>query len=168
MAKCQGNRLARRGFLGMGLASGLGIGLADLFQLQALRANEAVTHGSGATAKSLIHIFLPGGAPHQEMFDPKPFAPIEYRGDLGVVATNTGDVFSSAMPQLASIADKITVIRSMTHPDAAHERGTHQMFTGYTPSPALLYPSMGSVVSKEFGPRNNLPPYVCIPSMPTY
>ena len=54
----------------------------------------------------------------------------------------------------------------MTHGEAAHERGTHNMFTGYRPSPALQFPSMGSVVSHEFGPRNNLPPYVCIPSMP--
>jgi hypothetical protein len=55
----------------------------------------------------------------------------------------------------------------MTHGEAAHERGTHNMFTGYRPSPALTFPSMGSVVSHEFGPRNNLPPYVCIPSLPT-
>jgi hypothetical protein len=54
----------------------------------------------------------------------------------------------------------------MTHGEAAHERGTHNMFTGYRPSPALQYPSMGSVVSHEFGPRNNLPPYVCVPSLP--
>src|SRR5690606_36400914 len=66
----------------------------------------------------------------------------------------------------ANIADKITVVRSMTHGEAAHERGTHNMFTGYRPSPALQYPSMGSVISHEFGPRNNLPPYVCVPSVP--
>ena len=54
----------------------------------------------------------------------------------------------------------------MTHGEAAHERGTHNMFTGYRPSPALQYPSMGSVVSHEFGPQNNLPPYVCIPNQP--
>jgi len=55
----------------------------------------------------------------------------------------------------------------MTHGEAAHERGTHNMFTGYRPSPALTFPSMGSVVSHELGVRNNLPPYVCVPSMPT-
>jgi hypothetical protein len=64
------------------------------------------------------------------------------------------------------MADKFAVIRSMTHGEAAHERGTHNMFTGYKPSPALQYPSIGSVVSHEFGPRNNLPPYVCIPDVP--
>ena len=55
---------------------------------------------------------------------------------------------------------------SMTHGEAAHERGTHNMFTWYRPSPALQYPSLGSVVSHEYGPKNNLPPYVCIPSIP--
>jgi hypothetical protein len=54
----------------------------------------------------------------------------------------------------------------MTHGEAAHERGTHNMFTGYRPSPALQYPSIGSVISHEFGPRENLPAYVCIPSVP--
>jgi hypothetical protein len=70
------------------------------------------------------------------------------------------------MVKTAEIADKICVIRSMTHGEAAHERGTHNMFTGYRPSPALQYPSMGSVVSHEYGPRQNLPPYVCIPNQP--
>ena len=68
------------------------------------------------------------------------------------------------MPQIVQIADKLTVVRSMSHGEAAHERGTHNMFTGYRPSPALVFPSMGSVVSHEYGPRNNLPPYVAIPN----
>src|SRR5262249_39018376 len=78
-----------------------------------------------------------------------------------------GVQFNECLKQTAGLADKITVCRSMTHGEAAHERGTHNMFTGYRPSPAIIFPSMGSVVSHEFGPRNNLPPYVCIPSMPT-
>ena len=73
-------------------------------------------------------------------------------------------VVSAENVAIAPLADKMTVIRSMSHGEAAHERGTHNMFTGYRPSPALLYPSMGSVVSHEFGPRKNLPPYVCIPN----
>jgi hypothetical protein len=70
------------------------------------------------------------------------------------------------MKQTAQVADKITVVRSMSHGEAAHERGTHNMFTGYRPSPALVFPSMGSIVSHEFGPRKSLPPYVCIPGQP--
>ena len=93
---------------------------------------------------------------------------IEYRGEMGVIPTKLeGVFFNEHLKQTAQVADKITVCRSMTHGEAAHERGTHNMFTGYRPSPALVYPSIGSVVSHEFGVRNNLPPYVCVPSMPT-
>jgi hypothetical protein len=119
------------------------------------------------TAKSVIYIYLPGGAAHQETFDPKPSAPVEYRGPLGSIETVIPGVrLGEMLPHTAKIVDKIAICRSMTHGEAAHERGTHNMFTGYRPSPALQYPSMGSVVSHEFGPRNNLPPYVCIPNQP--
>ena len=119
------------------------------------------------TAKSVIFIFLPGGMAHQESFDPKPYAPVEYRGPLSTVQTNvSGVVLSQLWQKTAQVADKLTICRSMTHGEAAHERGTHNMFTGYRPSPALTFPSMGSVVTHEFGPRNNIPQYVCIPGQP--
>jgi hypothetical protein len=87
---------------------------------------------------------------------------------MGSIETKIpGERFNETLVQTAQIADRLTICRSMTHGEAAHERGTHNMFTGYRPSPALVYPSMGSVVSHEFGTRKNLPPYVCIPSMPT-
>src|SRR5258708_3887101 len=159
-------RPTRRSFLFVGMAGGLGLSLGDLFRLQA----QGGTKDAGSKeppAKSLIHIFLPGGMAHQESFDPKPYAPIEYRGEMSSIPTKVGGVFlNECLKQTAQIADKITVCRSMTHGEAAHERGTANMFTGYRPSPALVYPSWGSVVSHEFGPRENLPPYVCIPNQP--
>ena len=158
-------RPTRRDFLYVGIAGGLGLTLADLFRLQAAAPAGPAKEGK---AKSLIHIFLPGGMAHQESFDPKPLAPIEYRGEMANIKTKLDGVFfNECLKQTAQVADKITVCRSMTHGEAAHERGTHNMFTGYRPSPALQYPSFGSVVSHEFGPRNNLPPYVCIPNQPT-
>jgi hypothetical protein len=158
-------KTSRREFLFAGLVGGLGLTLGEYFKL---RAEEAVLADALVPkAESLIHIFLPGGAAHQESWDPKPFAPIEYRGPLGTVDTKIPGVkFSQYMTNTAKIADKITVVRSMTHGEAAHERGTHNMFTGYRPSPAIQYPSMGSVVSHELGSRNSLPPYVCIPGVP--
>jgi hypothetical protein len=149
--------------LTVGALGVLGVSLADLLVVEAAESKGA----AAAKAKSIIHIFLPGGMAQQESFDPKPYAPLEYRGSFGVVNTKIpGVVFCETMPQIAKIADKITVIRSMTHGEAAHERGTHTMFTGYQPSPALVFPSMGSVISHELGPRENLPPYVCIPNEP--
>jgi hypothetical protein len=163
---CNGNRLSRRNLLTVGAIGGLGLTLADFFQMREARAEQKQYDFITAKAQSVIHIYLPGGMAHQESFDPKPYAPIEYRGELGTVKTKTGEVFCETLPKLASIADKIAVIRSMSHGEAAHERGTHNMFTGYRPSPALIFPSMGSVVSHEYGPKNNLPPYVCIPNVP--
>ncbi len=160
-------RMGRRGFLTVGAVAGAGLTLADFFQLQHAQAEQKKYDFIEAKAKSVIHIFLPGGAAQQETFDPKPYAPIEYRGELKPIPTKIpGAEFSELLPKTAAIADKITVVRSMSHGEAAHERGTHNMFTGYRPSPALVFPSMGSVVSHEYGPRNNLPPYVCIPNVP--
>src|SRR4051812_958186 len=161
------DRLNRRGFLSVGMLAGAGLTLPQLLRCDTAYGDLKDYKNFEGTAKSVIHIFMPGGLAHQESFDPKPFAPIEYRGELGTIQTKVeGELFCETLPQLAQIADKITVIRSMTHGEAAHERGTHNMFTGYRPSPALQFPSMGSVVSHEFGPKNNLPPYVCVPSMP--
>ena len=165
--KCPGNLLARRGFLSVGAIGGLGLTLADFFRMEKAQADIKNYTSKEGTAKSIIYIYLPGGCAHQETFDPKPFAPVEYRGPLNSIESNVSGIrVGELLPNTAKIVDKIAICRSMTHGEAAHERGTHNMFTGYRPSPALQYPSMGSVVSHEFGPRNNLPPYVCIPGQP--
>lgn len=164
--RCEGNRLSRRSMLTVGAVGGLGLTLENFFAMKQAKADTKHYDFIEAKAQSVIHIFLPGGMAHQESFDPKPYSPLEYRGEMGTIKTNTGEILSETLPKLATIADKIAVVRSMTHGEAAHERGTHNMFTGYRPSPALIFPSMGSVVSHEYGPRNNLPPYVCIPNVP--
>jgi hypothetical protein len=155
-------QLSRRGFLQVGVLAGTSLTLPQL-----LRADLKHYENFEGTAKSIIHIYLPGGMAHQESFDPHPYAPIEYRGEMGRVDTNvTGVQFGETLAKTAQVADRLTVIRSMTHGEAAHERGTHNMFTGYRPSPALQFPSIGSVISHEFGSRNDLPPYVCVPGVP--
>lgn len=160
-------RLSRRGFLSVGALAGAGLTLPQLLRTQSAYGELKDYKNFEGTAKSIIHIYLPGGMAHQESFDPKPNAPIEYRGEMRQVATKiSGELFGETLAKTAEIADKLTIVRSMTHGEAAHERGTHNMFTGYRPSPALQYPCIGSVISHEYGPRNNLPPYVCIPNMP--
>lgn len=167
---CPGNPLAndfsRRGFLHVGLLGGLGLSLPQFFSMEA-KAQQKHYKTREGVAKSVIQIFLPGGMAHQESWDPKPYAPTEYRGPFGTINTSIkGIKFSQNLKHTAKIADKMTIIRSMAHGEAAHERGTHNMFTGYKPSPALEYPAIGSVVAHELGPNNNLPPYVCVPSVP--
>ncbi|WP_246523678.1 DUF1501 domain-containing protein [Gemmata palustris] len=163
LSRCMGSPLSRRNFLHVGAIGALGLTLDQYMRLQA--AEPAAK--KKPKAEACIHIFLPGGQAHQESWDPKPFAPVEYRGQMGTVKTKIeGEVFNECLTKTAAIADQITVCRAMTHGEAAHERGTHNMFTGYRPSPALKFPSMGSVVSHELGVRNNLPPYVAVPNMP--
>lgn len=147
----------RRDFLYTGLVGGLGLSMGDILKLQ---AESSLT----PKAQSVIHIFLPGGAASHETFDPHPNAPSEYRGPLKAINTSVAGLqFSEYLQQTAKIANKLTVVHSMTHGDAAHERGTSTMFTGYRPSPALEYPSFGSVISNQLGDRNSLPSYVCVP-----
>ena len=167
---CSGNPLAsdysRRGFLQVGLLGGLGLTLPQFLKMEAKGAQKDYKTREGV-AKSVIQIFLPGGMAHQESWDPKPYAPSEYRGPFSPINTTIkGEKFSQYLKATAKVADKMTIIRSMAHGEAAHERGTHNMFTGYKPSPALEYPSMGAVVAHELGVRNSLPPYVCVPNVP--
>lgn len=164
--RCYGSPIGRRGFLTAGTFGGLGLTLPQLMWMEQAAAEQKHYDFIEAKAKSVIHVYLPGGMAHQESWDPKPYSPLEYRGEMKPVKTNTGEIFCESVPKLAGIADKLCVIRSLTHGEAAHERGTHNMFTGYKPSPALKFPSFGAVVSHEYGPRGSMPPYVCIPNQP--
>ena len=76
--------VSRRGFLTVGTIGLGGLTLADVLRLEA-RADLKNYAAIAAKADSVIHIFLPGGIAHQETFDPKPFAPIEYRGEMGSI-----------------------------------------------------------------------------------
>jgi len=159
--------LDRREAIRAGFCAALGIGMPDILRHEARAAVQPGAFQEGK-AKSVIHLHLPGGMSHQESFDPKPEAPGEYRGSLGVVKTRDGDVFSENFPKLARVSDKITVIRSVVGRIPDHQLATYQVFTGYTPTAVLDYPQMGSVVSHLFGSRNGLPPYIAVPRMNGY
>ena len=134
--RCSGNSIGRRDFMHVGFLGGLGLSLADMLRLEA-QAEQKFYESKEGTAKSVIFIFLPGGAAHQETWDPKPYAPVEYRGPMNSIATKVEGVrFNEMLKNTANVADKLVVCRAMSHGEAAHERGTHNMFTGYRPSPA--------------------------------
>ena len=158
----------RRSFVQCGVLGGFT--LADFFRAKAYAGEVRSATGARLTegqAKSVIQIYLPGGLAHQESWDPKPEAPIEYRGALGVVKTKLpGVVFSENLSKTAQIADKITVVRSLTGRIPDHAQATYQMFTGYLPSAAIMHPAMGAVVANQFGTRNDLPAYVGVPRVP--
>jgi hypothetical protein len=149
----------------VGWLGGLSLSLGSFFKLEAAARADSEARSPAPKATSVIHIYLQGGFAHMDSFDPKPDAPVEYRGILDAVETKLSGVrFSAHMQQTARVADKLSIVRAMTHTEVDHSRGEHSMFTGYRPSPALVYPSLGSVVAQELGPRENMPPYVCVPN----
>src|SRR6202140_3735120 len=87
MMRFHPNQPSRRGFLAVGALTGMGLTLADFFQLQQARAEQKNYDFIESKAKSVIHLFLAGGIAHQETFHPNPYAPIEYRGELGTSPT---------------------------------------------------------------------------------
>jgi len=146
----------------------LGLGLDDVLRLRAL----AVESGASRPlkARNCILIWLAGGPSHLDTFDPKPDAPSDVRGEFKVIDTAVSGVkLSEVFPKLAQVLDRLTLVRSVTSPEADHDRAAHHLLTGYRPSPALVYPSYGSVVARtREDKRGMLPPYVAIPDAPIF
>jgi hypothetical protein len=142
-----------------------GWGLADLLQLQAQAAA-----GSAASfdRKSVIFVWLPGGPPHLDMYDMKPEAPSDYRGDFRPIATNVpGIEVCELFPRHAKIADKFAIIRSIAHEFADHGGGHKRFMTGRHPKEPTGfvndYPAVGSMVAKMLERRSvGIPNYTLI------
>ncbi|MCX7432529.1 MAG: DUF1501 domain-containing protein, partial [Planctomycetia bacterium] len=166
---------SRRTVLQAGVLGGIGLSLGDFLRLEA-RAKEADTAAFSAVgaksiqakAQSVIQINLPGGFPHHESFDPKPEAPVEYRGSFGVIKTKHGDILSENLPKTAEICDRVSIIRSVVGKIPDHGLATYHLFKGYTPTAVIDYPPMGSIVSHELGGRGVIPPYIAIPNTETF
>lgn len=165
---------SRREWLRAGVLGGLGLSLADLLRLRALSAAQDAASDSGpvapARARACILIWQAGGPSHLDTLDPKPKAPANIRGEFSPIASAVPGVqISEVYPRIAALLDRFTLARSMTSPEADHDRAAHHLLTGYRPSPAVVYPSHGSVVSKLLGDAvGALPPYVAVPDAPLF
>ena len=159
---CEG--LSRRQLLKVGTCSFLSLGLAELLALKAYADQPKDPKSKGAEKDvSVILLWMAGGPSHVDTFDPKPDAPMNIRGPFEAIKTKVpGMRISEHLPKLAMQADKFSIIRSVTHGDGAHERAQHYLQTGYLPIPTMEFPSYGSVLAKERGMLNNLPPYVTL------
>jgi hypothetical protein len=119
-------------------------------------------------AKAVIQIWMWGGPPHLDTFDPKPDAGYDYCGPLNKpIKTNAdGIMISQLLPQLANQADKYSLIRGMTHGSFAHETASYMVQTGHDSSDRLVYPSIGAVISLlkgyDAGYKGLVPPYVVL------
>ena len=162
--------VSRRNCLKLGLSAALGSGLTDLLRLRALASPAG---GIKARAKSCILVWQDGGPTHYETFDPKPEAPAEVCGEFAAIETRTpGVFFSEHMQQLASMSDKLAVVRSIRHNQGNHGAGNHYMMTGAPPRIPVgcgafvsFHPSLGSVTAHERGIQNGMPAYFSMPRM---
>lgn len=148
---CDG--LSRRSFLKVGGMAAGGLSLPQLL------AAEART-GSGPSHKAIINVFLPGGPSHLDLFDLKPDAPAEIRGEFSPIRTNVpGIEICELFPRMAKMMDKFAIIRSLVGSEGAHD--CYQCMTGRTrreTAPAGGWPMMGSWVSKVLGPADEAIP----------
>ena len=149
---CDG--VTRRGFLRVGSLSALGLTLPGL-----LRAENTTAEPRSET--SCILVWLQGGLSHIDSFDPKPDAPSEIRGDFSAIATKIpGISLCEPLPKLAAHQDKFSILRSLDPKNGSHGVADAYVMSGHPFNPALTFPSYGSVVAKEKGDRDGMPPYV--------
>jgi hypothetical protein len=160
--------ITRREAMKRALLGGAGLALAPHLGSLAFAADtpgKAVA--ATAKAKAVIQIWMWGGPPHTDTFDPKPEAGREYCGPLDkAIETNVSGIrVGQMLPNLAKQADKYSIVRSMTHGVNGHETASYITQTGHTPGKRrIVYPSVGAVVSHfrgyEHGYKGEIPPYV--------
>ncbi len=159
---CAGVR--RRDFLRVGSLSLAGLTLADWLRL---KAQGQAPQGK---ARSVIQLWMNGGPPHIDTFDPKPQAGDDYRGPYRrpIPTSVPGIRIGEKLPLLSKQADKLCILRGMTHGKDGHETATYIVQTGTLPSTKLVYPSLGAVVALkkgyEAGYQGSLPPYITVTS----
>ncbi len=163
---CDG--LTRRSFLQVGgLAFGGGLTLPEILRAEAVAGIEA-------SRRAIIMVVLPGGPPHQDTYDIKEDAPTEIRGEFRSIPTNVmGIRICELMPRVASIMDRLAVIRSLV--GALDDHNVHQCITGWETHPQQDdspripgypkggWPSIGSVISRIMGPKSpGVPPFISL------
>ncbi len=181
--RCDG--VTRRDVLQVGALSAFGLGLPDLFRLRAAAAQGSGVEGQGSgvrgpdpdrpspnrkskienrKSEAVILIWLDGGPSHLDTFDPKPEAPSEIRGEFRAIETSVSGLrICEHLPRTARVMDRVALVRSLTHELGNHDTGSHYLLTGHRPTPALEYPSLGSLVTRSGPASLALPPYVAIP-----
>jgi hypothetical protein len=152
---CEG--FYRRDFLKIGAAGLFGLGLPELLRLEARAAEDP---GAPARkAKSVIMLWLGGGPATIDMWDLKPGAPTG--GEFKPIDTKADGVqISEHLPKMAEVMDRVTLVRSLHHTIPSHGPATVFMTTGNKPTPAIHYPSLGSLTTRLLPAEKGVPPYV--------
>lgn len=164
-------KLDRRSLLKVGMLGASGLSLVDLLRLE---ARAALAGRSAARDKSVIILWMRGGPSQHDLWDPKPEAPVEIRGEFAPISTSVpGIQVCELIPKTAAIMHKWSIVRSLHHRpqdgNVGHSNADQICFTGYPPgrnADENVMPSIGSLVSKALRHlRPELPPYVMIPKM---
>jgi hypothetical protein len=164
VSRMAGSAISRREAVQRTLLGAAGLVLGHHMTLRSLAAVDTPK----AKAKSVIQIWMWGGPPHLDTFDPKPEAGADYCGPLNKpIATNVDGIrICELLPQLAKLADKYSIIRSMTHGNNGHETAAYMVQTARTQGGREVYPSVGAVVSLfkgyQAGYKGLIPPYVVL------
>jgi hypothetical protein len=154
----------RRGFVTAGLLGAAGLSLSNLLRAEAKAGTKAKRENS------VIILWMRGGPPQHDMWDPKPDAPDGIRSIFQPIDTSVPGIrVTDMLPLTAKLMHKWSIIRSLHHQDAGHSTGDQICFTGYPSGPRPdenHRPSIGSIVSKQLGHKcTTMPPYVMIPKM---
>lgn len=158
---CSGHGPTRRNFLQVGSAGLVGLSLPALTGLQSAKAIDE----KQAKIKNCITIFLVGSPGHVDTWDMKPDAPADVRGKFSPISTKvTGIQICEHFPLMARMMDKVALIRSLYYrTGATHENGQRWMMTGHDFNPDSMKPHCGSVISRVFGQKSELPANVILP-----
>jgi len=148
--------MSRRGFLRVGSLAPLGIGLASFLQASGALARRGTP--LRGKAQACILLWLEGGPSQMDTWDPKGNSSLK-RIDTKVPGIQISELF----PRIARQMNKLSVIRSVHTEENNHPQGTYNTLTGHRPNAAMKFPSIGSVICKETGPRNELPQYALVP-----
>src|SRR5262245_1452373 len=147
--------IGRRSFLRLAATVPLGLGLTSA----ATRAAERRT----ARVKSVIFVFLWGGPSHLDTCDPKPDAPLEYRGPFHAIATRTpGLFFTELLPRVADRSHRFSIIRTHSTTEPGHPDAGTMALTGFKEIPAPVQPNFGSIIARHRDHRGSLPPFISL------
>jgi hypothetical protein len=150
--------MGRRAFIRAGSLGFLGVTLADYLRAEDALAATGASKDPKTRAQSIIMVWLDGGPSHVDTWDPKPGSAFK------AIGTNVpGIQISELLPRIARCMDKLSIVRSMHTEENNHGVAHHYAFTGHRPTAAMQFPSLGAIVTKELGGRNNVPPHILAP-----
>src|SRR5205809_1945018 len=156
---CEG--FSRRDFIKVGSAGLLGLTLPQILKLESEARDEPAVSRTNRRANSVIMIWLSGGPATIDMWDLRPNAPENIRGEFREIPTAADGIrICEHLPKMAAVMDRCTIVRSLAHTIPSHGPATVFMTTGNRPTPALQYPALGSLVTRLMPSAQRVPPYV--------